>query len=785
MLQLKLCSAADFRRSRRHVRRLARDLPAFDSVWLDALLHARKVTPFQARLLESPDPEKLCIGPCVLVDRLGRGTTTETYLARKRDGGDRCVLKLIDRPAESVQASLDRLGQLVLQLKQIAHPGIVGPHSCLEHHQRLVAVSRFVPGLHAGELLVRRGRFPAAIVAEIARQLFDGLATLEERHCVHGDIRLANVRLTSEGVAVLVDCGIKPAVAPELSIHNGLTPEECNAIAPELIGTGNRPTVVSDIYALGCLLWQLLAGRPPYSSGDPLAKLACHQTRTIEDVREWAPDTPEPLAAAIRAFTNKDSAARPQNFADIRAAGGPSRRLGRKQLARFRTLFESGVPRVPIAVSDRTSTHWPLVLTLLFVLSGAALTLLDHGGRSQLLEIPNKLRRLAGVNISSTDKTDEESRSPGVSQGVNESAKADPHQGRFQPQLIPAPGADGVIRLDSRRPYRAAEIEEAGSLVLVGTNQRPAKIIIDDMPLRISADQLTLENIQFRCTDASARAGMLQGRRPAALLQINSQNLTLRGCRFRTAADQGRMGAPDPARQPGSRSQRLAAIDWNVIEPNDPNGGRAVVVNTVFSGVDSAVRLSTMPRAIHVTNCLKLGSGALLDLAATGAGSGIQIKLQQVTLRRADALMRLRLGSEGSPTTEITFNAVDCVLDLERRGGALFQFIAKESPTPWLSEIVMSGEGTLVSPGLVVASWWNPSNRSETILVDLDEPDQPALQVEGLFASRFRFAGDFSLRPQDSMVSSHEAPSRGSDPPGIDATTLSPLGISVERPAGD
>ena len=763
------------------MRKLARDLPAFDSVWLDALLHARKVTPFQAKLLESPDPDKLCIGPCVLVDRLGRGTTTDTFLARKRDGGERCVLKLIDRPPESVQISLDRLEQLVSQLKQIAHPGIVGPHSCLEHQERLVAVSRFVPGLHAGELLVRRGRFPAAVVAEIARQLFDGLATLEEMHCVHGDIRLANVRLTSQGVAVLVDCGIRPAVAPELAIHNGLTPDECNAIAPELIGTGNAPTVASDIYALGCLLWQLLTGRPPFPSGDPLAKLACHQTRTIEDVRERAPDTPESLAAAIRAFTNKDPAERPQSFAEIRAAERPSRRTGRKQLARFRTQFESGAPRVPITASDRSSAHWPLVLTLLFVLSGATLTLLDRGGRSQLLQIPNALRRLAGVNISSIDGSDRDSSAKEISEG----AQADPHSNQFQPPPIPAPDADGVIRLDSRRPYRVAKIEAAGALVIVGTNQRPAEIVIDDVPLRISADQLTLENVQFRCVNASGRTEMLQRQRRPALLEIDSQNLTLRGCSFRTTADNDKVGTPDSVPQPGRSSQQLAAIDWKVIEPNDPSGGRAVLLNTVFADVHSAIRLSTMPRAIHVTNCLKLGAGTLFDLATIGAGNGIKIKLQQVTLRRANALMRLRIGSAGSPTSEIALKAVDCVLDLERGRGALFQLIAKESPTRWLADIVMSGEGTLTSPGLVVASWWNPSTRSETILNDLDEPNEPAIQVEGLLASPFHFAGDFSLLPQDSMVSSHEGPHRGSNPPGIDSATLSPLGISVERPAGD
>ena len=53
LLRLRICTAADFRRAKRRVRRLARDLPAFDFIWIDALLNLRRLTPFQARLLET------------------------------------------------------------------------------------------------------------------------------------------------------------------------------------------------------------------------------------------------------------------------------------------------------------------------------------------------------------------------------------------------------------------------------------------------------------------------------------------------------------------------------------------------------------------------------------------------------------------------------------------------------------------------------------------------------------------------------------------------------------
>src|SRR5260370_30193090 len=85
LLELKLCSASDLRRCRRRVRRLTFDLPAFDSIWLDALVQIGRLTPFQARLLESANPRALQIGPCVAVNRLWGGSNSQTLLARAQD----------------------------------------------------------------------------------------------------------------------------------------------------------------------------------------------------------------------------------------------------------------------------------------------------------------------------------------------------------------------------------------------------------------------------------------------------------------------------------------------------------------------------------------------------------------------------------------------------------------------------------------------------------------------------------------------------------------------------
>ena len=284
LVRLNLCSERDFRRCRRHVRRLARGIPAFDFVWIDALLHAGVITPFQAKVLETAPPEVLRVGPCVLLDRMGRGEFSETYLARTPGGFDHVVLKRLRLPTEEIGPAFERLRSLIERLRGLDNPFAIGPHFVEHDGTDLIVLSRHAAGPNCRELLIRRGRYPVDVVGPIARQLASGLAALESRACLHGQIQLPNVRLTASGQAVLVDAGIGQALERGLILRGDVPPENYEGTAPELIGTGQAKTTATEIYALGCLIWQLLAGRPPFPTGDPLGKLAAHQSRAVPDI---------------------------------------------------------------------------------------------------------------------------------------------------------------------------------------------------------------------------------------------------------------------------------------------------------------------------------------------------------------------------------------------------------------------------------------------------------------------------------------------------------------------
>ena len=739
LLKLKLCETSDLRRCRHRVRRLARDLPAFDSVWIDALLQARRLTPFQAQLLESSHPEDLRVGPCVLMRQLGRGPRARTYLARQRDSREQCVLKLIDLPPEQKDAALDRIERLVARWIGFAHPHVVPPRGALIWNDHLVAVSRFVPGPHLGELLVRRGRFPAAVVLEMSKQLIDGLAALESRGNVHGDIRLGNVRLTSGGAAVLVDSGLSPAIAPELTIRADRSPVRYDGVAPELIGTGRHPDSASDIYALGCLLWQLLAGRPPFPTGDPLAKLAAHRTREIADVRDWAPDTPVELAQAVRAFTEHDPSRRPRSFQQIRERWKPPTRVGRRRLTRFAGRFRTVAQRPLVAAGDLSSARWTALLVLMFVVSGAALSLLDAGARTSILNIGDRAVRWIRQPASS-------SRAP--AEGTVKKSNANGSRMR----AIPAPDAEGLIRLDHDGPYEWGRIDTVGPLVIRGTPGHRPVIVIENTPCRFVAEQITLQNILFRYTGSTTNTLPTDpsSQPPVALVQLQSRSVTVRDCRFETQWT-------DVIATPGEKSDvadnRPAGIVWQRLDPAEQNGGRLVLRDTLFVGNSAAVSMVDPAERIDVNNCLKIGAGAFFDLrGAPRPGRILRTTISHLTLRRCGALMRIALPDRPSDAGEVHLDAADSVFDLARSRSALFQLVASRSPGRKVSVVELFAD-RCVAPSNLVPAAWIPLGRSASGLPGRMIALPPfAVEIDGLTAKPYRFAGPFSPKRSDARI---------------------------------
>lgn len=724
--ELRLCAPHDLRRCRRRVRRLTRDLPAFDSIWLDALVQEGQLTPFQAEVLESPHADRLRVGPCVLVHKLGGGFSATTYLARAIDGGELCAIKLVPGDEESLREGFERLQKLTIGLRDFAHPSLVAPHAASWWNGQIAVVSRHVPGRTLRELLIRRGRYPAPVVWDIGRQLLEALAALHRQGFVHGGISLANVRLTAAGVAVLVDAGVQPALQPELTPHARLGPEKYDGIAPERIGTGRQATPSTDLYALGCLLWQLLAGRPPFPIGDPLGKLAAHQTKRIPDVRSIAPDTPAPLALSMLALTARQPQERPESAAELLAAWGNAQRPARLRLARFLAGFERpiGAPRT---LRGAAASRWTWIAALLVITSGMALQLSRAGLSSALLA-------MFAAETGAEQRVD-------LSPSGNESTEPPAPPG-IATQPIPAPDASGEIVLTAAGPYAARDISTVGALTLRGADGVQPVIVVEGQPLSLWGTDVRLQNVHVQFVprdDAEA---------PPSLVLVRSQNLQVEGCSFRL----------HPHEIAGDE-RKPTAVAWKMLEAGDPTGGRVMFADATSLGPGGWLHVTGGLRELRFENCLKLGTGPWLNWLSRSARDPLpSLAFQSVTARQTGPLLRWHR-PETPATTPLAIAADDCVLEMESRS-ALVEFAgALPGGIGVTAQII--GAGSL-APGEIQAAgrWVDGKVRflpGETV------------EVEGIAGAAYSFRGPLSDRASDSALADSAGPRRDGRGAGVDA----------------
>ena len=216
------------------------------------------------------------------VDReIGRGGAARVFSAT--DGAGRPVALKVLHPQLAASVTADRFLREIQFVRRLDHPNIARLLDSGEGEWIVYYVMDYVPGPSLRAHLDRVRKASISDTLHIAHDLLSALACAHAQQIVHRDVKPENVVLSPSG-AVLVDFGIAKAVADAGS----------EDIDPR-----------SDLYSLGCVLYECLAGRPPYD--DPFEDLILtkHRTAEVPDVRTDRPDTPEALALAIHRSMGK------------------------------------------------------------------------------------------------------------------------------------------------------------------------------------------------------------------------------------------------------------------------------------------------------------------------------------------------------------------------------------------------------------------------------------------------------------------------------------------------
>ncbi|TDC05716.1 serine/threonine protein kinase [Nonomuraea longispora] len=203
---------------------------------------------------------------------------------------------------------------------RVVHTNVVSVFDVGEHDGRPFLVMELLSGRSLAAEIAERGPLPPEKVRHLVGQAAAGLDAAHRADVVHRDIKPANLHLTADGLLKVVDFGIARLAGEEMSrlTAAGTVVGTAAYLSPEQI-LGHGGDAGADLYALGCVCYELLCGRPPFV-GVPTELIHQHLNQPPMPPRSLRPDIPADLEALVLAMLAKEPAARPASAAQVRHA---------------------------------------------------------------------------------------------------------------------------------------------------------------------------------------------------------------------------------------------------------------------------------------------------------------------------------------------------------------------------------------------------------------------------------------------------------------------------------
>jgi WD40 repeat protein/tRNA A-37 threonylcarbamoyl transferase component Bud32 len=238
-----------------------------------------------------------------------RGGMGEVYRATHIALGRRVALKVIRGDVAGEPAYRQRFTREARLAANLDHPNVVSPHDFGEHEQRLYLVMPFVDGIDLGQAVERGGPLDATRASAIVGQVADALDVAHAAGLVHRDVKPANILLVDalgSDRALLTDFGIARRAASDTRLTTvGQVAATPGYAAPEVI-EGGSIDARTDVYALGCVLYEILTGSVPYPRASPAMMLLAHLVDPPPSLADRRDGLPASLDAVIaRALAKK------------------------------------------------------------------------------------------------------------------------------------------------------------------------------------------------------------------------------------------------------------------------------------------------------------------------------------------------------------------------------------------------------------------------------------------------------------------------------------------------
>jgi serine/threonine-protein kinase len=260
---------------------------------------------------------------------IGRGGAARVFLA-ENPAGTRVALKVL-HPELQVSVTAERFLREIRIVSQIDHPLVARVLDSGEADWLVYYVMPFIPGPTLRAHLDSTRQLSVDDTIRLGRDLLGALGAAHGIGIVHRDVKPENVVLSDQG-AVLLDFGIARAIEAAGTAQltrSGITVGTSHYMSPEQVQAAPDIDHRTDLYSVGCLLYESLVGHAPFRHPNEVVVLQMHLHERTPDVRTSRPDAPEALAAVIARAMIKERENRWQTAAEMAEALAPAAQMSR------------------------------------------------------------------------------------------------------------------------------------------------------------------------------------------------------------------------------------------------------------------------------------------------------------------------------------------------------------------------------------------------------------------------------------------------------------------------
>ncbi len=249
------------------------------------------------------------LGKYKVLEQLGAGGMGSVFRAEHVLMGHQVAIKVLSRRRLSQPTAVERFYREARAVARLNHPNVVRAFDVGQETDTHYLVMEYVPGITIQNLVKDHGPLDLYHAADYARQAAQGLDHAHRANLIHRDVKPANLLLDPAGVVKVLDLGL--ALARDTSVssltieHDEKVMGTVDYLPPEQAINSHAVDARGDIYALGCTLYYMLAGRAPFPSGTLTERLLSHQSAPPPDIRAFRSDLPARLWAICQKMLAK------------------------------------------------------------------------------------------------------------------------------------------------------------------------------------------------------------------------------------------------------------------------------------------------------------------------------------------------------------------------------------------------------------------------------------------------------------------------------------------------